>query len=166
MSIQQGSIWIAVKCYIILILYIRNLTFKIYELSTLIKIYNLVHLFVSFFCIISIVVFLFCLIIRPQGLCSLHKEYHNIMKVMFIFILVKWNVLINKIFIFRHNLLGSLQRDSTAIHLHDLQQSMDDAEPSILERSVQVGSSSHLTSFSWHPTHENRLLTIAFSGKV
>lgn len=66
----------------------------------------------------------------------------------------------------RHNLLGSLQRDSTAIHLHDLQQSMDDAEPSILERSVQVGSSSHLTSFSWHPTHENRLLTIAFSGTL
>uniref|UniRef100_A0A1B6CGC5 MIOS-like alpha-solenoid domain-containing protein n=1 Tax=Clastoptera arizonana TaxID=38151 RepID=A0A1B6CGC5_9HEMI len=64
----------------------------------------------------------------------------------------------------RHNLLGSLQKDSAVIHLHDVQQSMDETEPSVLERSVQPGSSTHITSFSWHPTHENRLLTIALTG--
>ncbi|CAH0752477.1 unnamed protein product [Bemisia tabaci] len=64
----------------------------------------------------------------------------------------------------RHNLLGSLQHDSSAIYLHDIQQSVDETEPSVLERSVQPGSASLLTSFSWHPTHENRLLTIALTG--
>lgn len=60
--------------------------------------------------------------------------------------------------------MGSLQHDSSAIYLHDIQQSVDETEPSVLERSVQPGSASLLTSFSWHPTHENRLLTIALTG--
>ncbi|PSN33611.1 WD repeat-containing protein mio [Blattella germanica] len=63
----------------------------------------------------------------------------------------------------RHNLLGSLLRDSAAIHLHDIKQTVignDEIEPSVLERSVHPGTA-NITSFSWHPTHENRLLTIA-----
>ncbi|XP_075236939.1 GATOR complex protein mio isoform X2 [Lycorma delicatula] len=66
----------------------------------------------------------------------------------------------------RHNLLGSLQRESSGINLHDIQQSVDDADPSVLERSVQPGSDSQLTSFSWHPQDENRLLTIAITGAM
>lgn len=64
----------------------------------------------------------------------------------------------------RHNLLGSLHRESAAIYLHDIQQSVDDADPSVLERSVQPGSDTQITSFSWHPQDENRLLTIAITG--
>lgn len=36
--------------------------------------------------------------------------------------------------------------------------------PSALERSVSPGSPHNITSFSWHPTDSNRLLTIALSG--
>ncbi|KAL1137877.1 hypothetical protein AAG570_009573 [Ranatra chinensis] len=67
----------------------------------------------------------------------------------------------------RHNLLGSLQRESRSIHLHDLQQSADDsADPSVLERSVKPGSASQITSFSWHPKHENRLLVLTLQGTL
>ncbi|XP_046677873.1 GATOR complex protein MIOS-B-like [Homalodisca vitripennis] len=66
----------------------------------------------------------------------------------------------------RHNLLGSLQRDSAVIHLHDVQQSMDETEPSVLERSVQPRGEETLTSFSWHPTHDNRLITTTLSGSL
>lgn len=67
----------------------------------------------------------------------------------------------------RHNLLGSLQKDTKAISLHDVQQSMDEAEPSALERTVHPGQGNiHLASFSWHPTHENRLLAISHTGHI
>jgi len=69
----------------------------------------------------------------------------------------------------RHNLLGSLLRDSTAIHLHDIQYTVvgnDEVEPSVLERRVYPGTMNNITSFSWHPTHENRMLTIALSGTI
>ncbi|XP_050420341.1 GATOR complex protein MIOS isoform X3 [Adelges cooleyi] len=65
----------------------------------------------------------------------------------------------------RHNLLGSLQKDTMAISLHDMQQSMEEAEPSALERTVHPGQGNiHLASFSWHPVHENRLLAISQTG--
>lgn len=70
----------------------------------------------------------------------------------------------------RHNLLGSLQRDSNLIVLHDLQMATignEDVEPTLLERSIQPSSGhSNVTGFSWHPTTESRLLTISFSGNI
>lgn len=64
-------------------------------------------------------------------------------------------------------MLGSLQKDTMAISLHDMQQSMEEAEPSALERTVHPGQGNiHLASFSWHPTHENRLLAISQTGHV
>lgn len=69
----------------------------------------------------------------------------------------------------RHNLLGALLKDSTAIHLHDIQYTVvgnDEVEPSVLERSVYPGTANNITSFSWHPTHESRLLTISLSGTI
>lgn len=69
----------------------------------------------------------------------------------------------------RHNLLGSLLRDSCALSLYHVQHTLvgnDEIEPTVLERSVQPGASNPITSFSWHPTHENRLLTIAQSGTL
>ncbi|KDR16180.1 GATOR complex protein MIOS [Zootermopsis nevadensis] len=69
----------------------------------------------------------------------------------------------------RHNLLGSLLRDSTSLHLHDIQYTVvgnDEVEPFVQEQSVHPGTANNITSFSWHPTHENRLLTIALSGTI
>ncbi|KAK0099087.1 hypothetical protein PV326_006551 [Microctonus aethiopoides] len=68
----------------------------------------------------------------------------------------------------RYNLLGTLQKDSPTLHLHDIQHcgSGEDTEPGALERTVAPTWSntpsnwSIPTSFSWHPTHTNRLLAI------
>lgn len=63
--------------------------------------------------------------------------------------------------------MGSLQKDSMAIGLHDMQQSLEEVEPSALERTVHPGQGNiHLASFSWHPTHENRLLAISQTGNT
>lgn len=78
----------------------------------------------------------------------------------------------------RNNLLGTLLRDSTSIGLYDIQPTMvgnDEVEPSFLERAVlpgvtgvvgatQSSDKGAITSFSWHPTQENRLLNISLSG--
>ncbi|KAF5296730.1 hypothetical protein FQR65_LT10166 [Abscondita terminalis] len=69
----------------------------------------------------------------------------------------------------RHNLLASLQRDSSVIHLYDIQHTVvgnEEVEPSVLERVIVPGSPHNITSFSWHHTDENRLLAIALSGSV
>ncbi|XP_012282534.1 GATOR complex protein MIOS-B [Orussus abietinus] len=67
----------------------------------------------------------------------------------------------------RHNLLGSLQKDSGVLHLHDVQHcgigGGEDTEPGALERTVAPPWSCP-TSFSWHPTHVNRLLAISQQG--
>ncbi|XP_015608765.1 GATOR complex protein MIOS-B [Cephus cinctus] len=68
----------------------------------------------------------------------------------------------------RHNLLGSLQKDSGALHLHDVQHcgiggGGEDTEPGALERTV-IPPWSSPASFSWHPIHVNRLLGISQQG--
>uniref|UniRef100_T1HA87 Zinc_ribbon_16 domain-containing protein n=1 Tax=Rhodnius prolixus TaxID=13249 RepID=T1HA87_RHOPR len=63
----------------------------------------------------------------------------------------------------RKNLLGSLHKDSRSLHLHDIQL-MDDMDHSILERSVKTTLSNQITSFSWHPKRESRLLAISLAG--
>ncbi|XP_043268495.1 GATOR complex protein MIOS-B [Venturia canescens] len=67
----------------------------------------------------------------------------------------------------RHNLLGTLQKDSGALHLHDIQHcgvgGSEEIEPGALERTVAPPWSSP-TSFSWHPSHINRLLAISQQG--
>ncbi|OXU30787.1 hypothetical protein TSAR_008781 [Trichomalopsis sarcophagae] len=69
----------------------------------------------------------------------------------------------------RHNLLGSLQKDSASLYLHDIQHyggGGEDTEPGALERTIAPPWSlaSNPTSFSWHPTHVNRLLAISQQG--
>lgn len=80
----------------------------------------------------------------------------------------------------RSNLLGVLQRDSSSIGLYDIQPTMvgnDEVEPSFLERAILPGVTGMaggvpasavgaITSFSWHPSHENRLLNINLSGHL
>lgn len=65
----------------------------------------------------------------------------------------------------RNNLLGSLQKDSGSLYLHDIQQCGpgDDTEPGVLERTV-VPPWTNPTSFSWHPKHTNRLIGISQQG--
>lgn len=69
----------------------------------------------------------------------------------------------------RRSLLGSLVRDSPGIYLHDIRHTVmsnDEVEPSVLERCVQPCGTNNITSFSWHPTNENRMLTISLSGCI
>lgn len=64
-------------------------------------------------------------------------------------------------------MLGALQRDSSVINLYDIQHATvgnEEVEPTVLERIVVPGSPHNITSFSWHKTDENRVLTIALSG--
>lgn len=54
-----------------------------------------------------------------------------------------------------------------ALSLHDMQQSLSEVEPSALERTVHPGQGNiHLASFSWHPSHDNRLLSISQTGSI
>lgn len=67
----------------------------------------------------------------------------------------------------KHNLLSSLQRESSVINLYDIQHTVvnnEEVEPSVLERVVIPGSPHNITSYSWHQNDENRFLAIAFSG--
>jgi len=69
----------------------------------------------------------------------------------------------------RNNLLASLQRDSAEIVLHDLQLTTignEEVEPTLLERPILPCASPRLSSFSWHPTIESRLLTISMSWNI
>ncbi|KAJ8676074.1 hypothetical protein QAD02_011860 [Eretmocerus hayati] len=67
----------------------------------------------------------------------------------------------------RNNLLGSLQKDSASLHLHDIQHygggGGEEPEPGALERTV-APPWINPTSFSWHPTHVNRLLGMSQQG--
>ncbi|VEN38722.1 unnamed protein product [Callosobruchus maculatus] len=68
----------------------------------------------------------------------------------------------------KQSALASLQRDSSVLDIFDIQHtsSSEEAEPTVLERVITPGSPHNITSFSWHPTDYNRLLTIALSGTI
>lgn len=103
-----------------------------------------------------------CFVSWPAGLKLL--QYQNISSWTRT---LSWTTLIKKTFFFRHNLLASLQRDSSVINLYDIQHTVvgtEEVEPSVLERVIVPGSPHNITSFSWHSSDENRLLAIALSG--
>lgn len=69
----------------------------------------------------------------------------------------------------RSSTLSSLVRESAFIKLYNIQQSngSDEIEPSIVEYSVHPSEQlSSLSSFAWHPGHENRMLFISPFGEV
>ncbi|KAJ0176372.1 hypothetical protein K1T71_007551 [Dendrolimus kikuchii] len=96
----------------------------------------------------------------------------------------------------RRNLLMSLQRDSTTLRLHDIQQTNSDCKnafnapdnvltataveaefeeysrgPSVIERDLTPGQgstpSTHpVVAFGWHPAHEARLVAVCSSGAI
>ncbi|XP_060529882.1 GATOR complex protein MIOS-B [Cylas formicarius] len=64
----------------------------------------------------------------------------------------------------KSNLLTSLQRESGLLTLYDIQHPIvgnEEVEPTVMERFVNPAPLQQIASFSWHPTEENRILTIA-----
>ncbi|XP_013772701.1 GATOR complex protein MIOS-like [Limulus polyphemus] len=69
----------------------------------------------------------------------------------------------------RNGVLTSVVRDSSVVKLYDIQQASlgnDEVEPAIVERCVQPYAQHAISSFSWHPTFENRLLTVTPTGTI
>ncbi|CAH0555566.1 unnamed protein product [Brassicogethes aeneus] len=67
------------------------------------------------------------------------------------------------------NMVAAVQKESSVVNLYDIQQttvSNEDVEPVILERVVTPGSYHNIASISWHPTDENRFLSIASNGVI
>lgn len=55
------------------------------------------------------------------------------------------------------------------MNLYNIQQTIvsnEEVEPTVMERVITPGSPHNITSFSWHNSNENRLLTIALSGTL
>ncbi|CAB4000334.1 WD repeat-containing mio-like, partial [Paramuricea clavata] len=72
----------------------------------------------------------------------------------------------------RSGLLASLRKDEKVVHLHDIQygspaygNASHEAEPTSFER--HTGALDHnISGLSWHPSHENRMLTISPKGGI
>lgn len=74
----------------------------------------------------------------------------------------------------RSGLLATIGKESPIVQLYDIQHTSVaspvygvgyETEPSFIERSVQP-SQTAVSSFSWHPSQENHLLTISPSGHI
>ncbi|XP_064648261.1 GATOR2 complex protein MIOS-B-like isoform X2 [Lineus longissimus] len=67
----------------------------------------------------------------------------------------------------RFGLLASLAKESSVVKLYDVQHSglgSDELEPAIIERLVHPYGHNAVSSFAWHPTDENRMLTVSPTG--
>ncbi|KAJ8313969.1 hypothetical protein KUTeg_008530 [Tegillarca granosa] len=64
----------------------------------------------------------------------------------------------------RMGFLAVLCKETSVIKLYDIRHAnigLEDLEPAIIERNIQPYGQHALTAFSWHPIHENRMLTIS-----
>ncbi|XP_074659239.1 uncharacterized protein LOC141911993 [Tubulanus polymorphus] len=69
----------------------------------------------------------------------------------------------------RFGLLACLTKDSSVVKLFDVQHSglgSDELEPAVIERMVHPYGQQVVSSFAWHPTHENRMLTVTPGGVI
>ncbi|XP_046334805.1 GATOR complex protein MIOS-like [Haliotis rufescens] len=69
----------------------------------------------------------------------------------------------------RSGMLSVLCKDNNVVQLYDIRHSVfgaDVMEPALVERNIQPCKDSVISSFTWHPTHENRLLSVTSSGEV
>lgn len=67
----------------------------------------------------------------------------------------------------RLGLVASLCRDSPSMRLYDIihyAAGGEDQEPAVITRSITPDPGTCLSTFSWHPTHENRLLGASYTG--
>ena len=70
-----------------------------------------------------------------------------------------------------HSFLGVLCKESTSLTLYDLQNTnggtAEDMEPTPLERGlILTDQNESISSFSWHPSEENRLLYSTSAPKI
>ncbi|XP_076029287.1 GATOR complex protein mio [Oratosquilla oratoria] len=69
----------------------------------------------------------------------------------------------------RHGFLASLSMDSHIVRLYDIQYygvGAEDQEPTFTTRSISTDQNNYLSGFTWHPMHENRIVTVSYSGKL
>lgn len=69
----------------------------------------------------------------------------------------------------RYNLLAAVAKDSNVLKVYDVQHtsiSSDDVEPIVFERCLLPCGQNSLSSFAWHPSHENRLLLVMPTGGI
>ncbi|KAG8195761.1 hypothetical protein JTE90_010637 [Oedothorax gibbosus] len=68
----------------------------------------------------------------------------------------------------RSGLLAVLCKDSPTINLFDIQSpaGSDEVEPAVVERNLQPYPSNSIMSFAWHPSHENRMMTISQNNEL
>ncbi|GFN83407.1 WD repeat-containing protein mio [Plakobranchus ocellatus] len=69
----------------------------------------------------------------------------------------------------KSGVLSILCKESPTVKLHDIRHSIfgvEDIEQASVERSIQPFGKTHLSSFAWHPTHENRLLAVLPNGTL
>ncbi|XP_038044878.1 GATOR complex protein MIOS-like [Patiria miniata] len=64
----------------------------------------------------------------------------------------------------RYGLLASLSRDNSIVKLYNVQHVCSEVE--YTERLLQPGGAREVFTFAWHPTCENRILTITHSGEL
>ncbi|CAG5125732.1 unnamed protein product, partial [Candidula unifasciata] len=67
------------------------------------------------------------------------------------------------------SVLSVLSKDSSSVRLHDIRNSLfgsDEIEHASIERNIQPFGKTHLSSFAWHPRHENRLLGVLPNGSI
>ncbi|RUS87799.1 hypothetical protein EGW08_004464 [Elysia chlorotica] len=65
--------------------------------------------------------------------------------------------------------LSILCKDSPTVKLHDIRHAIygaDDVEQASVERNIQPFGKAILSSFAWHPTQENRLMTVLPNGTL
>ncbi|KAH9520253.1 hypothetical protein Btru_060372 [Bulinus truncatus] len=69
----------------------------------------------------------------------------------------------------KNGLLSVLTKESSHVKLYDIQHSVfgsDELEQISAERNIQPFGKSNLSSFCWHPKHENRLLAVLPNGNL
>ncbi|CAG2117837.1 unnamed protein product, partial [Medioppia subpectinata] len=72
----------------------------------------------------------------------------------------------------RSNMLASLIKDASGIKLFDIKDYVNannDLEPTIIDRIINpydLSNKSKLSSFSWHPSHESRMIVVTPSGSL
>ncbi|KAK3891191.1 hypothetical protein Pcinc_004907 [Petrolisthes cinctipes] len=71
----------------------------------------------------------------------------------------------------RVGLLGCACRDSCGVRLYDVLHCAggtggDDQDPAVITRAIYPDPPTFVSAFSWHPQHQNRIITASYTGKL
>lgn len=69
----------------------------------------------------------------------------------------------------RVGLLGCACRDSCGVHLYDVLHCAggtggEDQDPAVITRAIYPDPPTFVSAFSWHPQHQNRIITASYTG--